>query len=643
MSELTLPGWAECRAAAESVEFSPRGRQVLAIVRPRGPFGLLRRRGPLALQLYVAARDNLLVWQGPDSLALLQPPAEKRSPLTAPGLRLGVLRALVRQWDTILYAGPALLLLGGAGVAALAVAGGAGRDVGLLGVALALGSMLYILVCMVSVVVTALVRMVVGLARGAPKADQVAVETLPGRRWTLVLGHHVARGPAGPLLDAVDRHLERILVRKTEEEAEERGVKIVTAVVTENVVVLRGAATSEPMREAMAGWTEQQHDAPIAVRLSEYRPDAAPARIFESGGFLAWYLGGSAVVLVVLAYAVAEWEREACGSDCDGRPATYGSALRWLLQRLLLSDPYGIGPASRPAWIVGWLVSVLAVTGLFVAVAALQQRLRHRRAQLALFDRRNSALMPTHTLIMVATDAEHRAVSAAVHAVNHTPPREEFQPSQVVTRLGTIGRTRISLAQVEPGNVNPGSAAISAAALVTRLQPDFLILTGICFGLREKEQEIGDVLVCTQLRATGQRKMAKSEDGGTVEIIRGDSVTASPMLLGRLRAAARQFDAGPAVHFGQMLSDSVLVSSRQYRDELHEKHPDAIGGDMEGAGVYAVAAQAKVDWALVKGICDWGFDKTDEFHRLAAENAAAVVVQAAAMGAFDQAPAHGAL
>ena len=93
--------------------------------------GVLRRRRPLALQLYVAARDELLIWRGPDSLALLQPPGGKRSPHAAPGWRLAVLRTLARQRDSVVLIVPALLLLGAAGIAALLVTAGGGRTVGL--------------------------------------------------------------------------------------------------------------------------------------------------------------------------------------------------------------------------------------------------------------------------------------------------------------------------------------------------------------------------------------------------------------------------------------------------------------------------------------------------------------------------------
>jgi nucleoside phosphorylase len=670
MQELMpAPTWGECRTAAGSIGSAELGPEAIGIVRPRGPFGVLRRRGPLALQLYVAARDHLLIWQGPDSLALLQPPAEKISPLAAPGLRLGVLRRLVRGWDTFLFAGPAGLLLAGAGLAALALAAGVGRYAGVIGVLLALAAMIHVALLMSSLVVAALVRTLAGLFR-SPSPDAIAAEVLPGRQWTVVLCHHVTDARTRGLLGAIDRQFARILLADVREDALQKGVKVVAAEVTETLVVLQRGGTTRAVRDAIGDWTEQDrivHDgAEIALRMSQFRPSGVPSRIFESGGFLAWYVGGEIAVLAVLARIVAGWERAACAVACQAHPVTYGSAWHWLLQRLLLSDPFGLGPATRPAWMVGWLVSLMSITGLFVAVAALQQYLRARTAKLAAIMRK-AHQMPSHTLIMVATAKEYRAVSEAVQAVTRHEPEETFLAHQVVTRLGTISLTRISLVQVEPGTIGPGAAAIAAAALVTRLEPDFLILTGICYGLRPGPQDFSDVLVCTQLRAIDLRKVAEPRDhvpgepvrtgaaaaerlattappaGDPTVINRGDQVTPSPMLLGRLRAAARRLDGTPTVHFGPMLTANTLVSSRKLRDELHAAQPDAIGGEMEGAGVYAAAAHAKVDWIVVKGVCDWGFDKIDDFHDAAARNAAALIVQAAEMGGLDEAPARGAI
>ena len=71
---------------------------------------------------------------------------------------------------------------------------------------------------------------------------------------------------------------------------------------------------------------------------------------------------------------------------------------------------------------------------------------------------------------------------------------------------------------------------------------------------------------------------------------------------------------------------TILLGPLRYRDQLKAAHPDAIGGEMEGSGIYAAAMRGKIDWALVKGICDWGHGKSDEYQHVAAQNAASFVL-----------------
>lgn len=118
-------------------------------------------------------------------------------------------------------------------------------------------------------------------------------------------------------------------------------------------------------------------------------------------------------------------------------------------------------------------------------------------------------------------------------------------------------------------------------------------------------------------------------------ILRGDKVTPSGLLLDRLRAAEVDW-AGVPVHYGLMLSSSVLINSVSVRDQLVALEPDGRGAEMEGGGVYAAAAKGRTDWILVKAISDWGIRKNDDAHPLAARNAAEFVVDMIRGGALDR-------
>ena len=65
----------------------------------------------------------------------------------------------------------------------------------------------------------------------------------------------------------------------------------------------------------------------------------------------------------------------------------------------------------------------------------------------------------------------------------------------------------------------------------------------------------------------------------------------------------------------------------------------AIGGEMEGIGVYAAAAKERVDWIVVKSICDWGMGENDDWHAAASRNAAEFVRDVLLNGGLDSRPA----
>src|SRR5262249_30763174 len=126
---------------------------------------------------------------------------------------------------------------------------------------------------------------------------------------------------------------------------------------------------------------------------------------------------------------------------------------------------------------------------------------------------------------------------------------------------------------------------------------------------------------------------------------RGDRVMASPHLLDLFIAGQYSLpniwsDKPPKINFGLILSGSKLVDHPGYREELHRFAPDAIGGEMEGIGLYHAAAERKVHWILVKAICDWAdgnkhLDKNNR-QKLAASNAAVFTHHVLQRGGFER-------
>jgi nucleoside phosphorylase len=155
-------------------------------------------------------------------------------------------------------------------------------------------------------------------------------------------------------------------------------------------------------------------------------------------------------------------------------------------------------------------------------------------------------------------------------------------------------------------------------------------MVGIAFGLKPDKQKIGDILVSRQICCYDLQRVTELTPGEITNTPRGDRVTSAPRLLDRFEAGTVGWEGGK-VRFGLVLSGDKLVDSATLKANLLALEPEAIGGEMEAAGVYAAAYKGKVDWIMVKAICDWGEAKNtpnkDEDQARAARNAAEFVFQ----------------
>ncbi len=233
-------------------------------------------------------------------------------------------------------------------------------------------------------------------------------------------------------------------------------------------------------------------------------------------------------------------------------------------------------------------------------------------------------------LLVTATEVEMRAVRDAFLQKTGTFERHIIG-DKTYFDLGVVGEARICLVQSEMGAGGPGGATLVVHESIKALSPSAIVMVGIAFGLLPDEQNIGDILVSRQLLGYEMQRVEVGPGGQEVIKPRGDRPQASTRLLDRFRASI--FDwTGPKVHFGLVLSGEKLVNSKDFRDKLLRIEPEAIGGEMEGTGGYAAAHRNKVDWILVKAICDWAENKEDTYQKQAAENAVRFIIHVLEQG-----------
>lgn len=236
-------------------------------------------------------------------------------------------------------------------------------------------------------------------------------------------------------------------------------------------------------------------------------------------------------------------------------------------------------------------------------------------------------------LLVTVTEIEARAVldCCSGHKLYFIGERTYYD-------LGVVGEARVFMVQSEMGSDGLGGSRFTVEEGIRALSPAAVIMVGIAFGMDTEKQHIGDILVSRQLVAYDPQRIGSGPDGKLITSLRGDRVSVPIRLLDRFKAGLKTWQEPPYVRFGLILSGTKLIDNQNFRDLLRQLEGEAIGGEMEGVGLYEAAQRYNVDWLLVKAICDWadgrkGEDK-DNRQKEAACNAARFTFHVIQQGVF---------
>jgi nucleoside phosphorylase len=243
-------------------------------------------------------------------------------------------------------------------------------------------------------------------------------------------------------------------------------------------------------------------------------------------------------------------------------------------------------------------------------------------------------------LLVTVTEVEARAVFDAFTPSQE--PKRIFIDKNTYYDLGVHGNARVLMAQSEMGSGGPAGTQATVQASIEALSPDSVVMVGIAFGVNSKKQKIGDILISRQLTSYDLQRVGMDKRGRQKRIPRGDRAHASVRLVDRFVSGRKDWKESE-VRDGLILSGDKLVDNLEFLQQLLQFEPEAIGGEMEGAGLYAAAQRAEVDWLLVKAICDWADGNKSRNkkvrQKLAAQNAAQFVLHVIEQGGLArQAP-----
>lgn len=229
-------------------------------------------------------------------------------------------------------------------------------------------------------------------------------------------------------------------------------------------------------------------------------------------------------------------------------------------------------------------------------------------------------------VIMTATDKE---LDAVMHLVGYYPGRKSILQAFVGTEtyfLGKFGMYKAAITMCFSGSVGEGSSALATSRAINTWSPRAVIMAGIAFGKDPAKQKIADVMVASQIIPYERVRVSKQE-----VVFRAPIPPSNATLLNRFRNARTWHFTRPdgkecALLIDPLLSGEKLVDNLAFKRQLFQVHPQAIGGEMEGAGVCSAAGSVGVPWILVKSICDWGDGKKHKRYQTLAAAASASLV-----------------
>lgn len=212
-------------------------------------------------------------------------------------------------------------------------------------------------------------------------------------------------------------------------------------------------------------------------------------------------------------------------------------------------------------------------------------------------------------LLVTATETEKKELHKHLKPLPGQTKVIKVYKGKYTYYVGVFGRYyAVHVACNDMGSSQRNASLVTTVDAANTWSPKVALMVGIAFGADKKKQKIGDVLVSERIiNYEPQRK------GKETTLMRGKEGPASSILIDRFKSVNDwsfvQNDRTPAIIVGTMLSGEKLIDDPDYKEELMKAYPEAIGGEMEGAGIYSACDTRVEHWILVKGICDYADGK----------------------------------
>lgn len=229
-------------------------------------------------------------------------------------------------------------------------------------------------------------------------------------------------------------------------------------------------------------------------------------------------------------------------------------------------------------------------------------------------------------VLLTATDIELLKVLQLLKPYPRKQNIQRVYSESATYHLGKFGAYKTVVTRCRIGSINNNEATLAVEQVLRKWNPKAIIMVGIACGRDPTKQKIGDVLIASEIQPYESQRVGKET------INRNIPKSSNKTLLDRFdcvhdwksKSIDGMFCNPPEV--GSILSGEKLIDNPEFKAELFEQFPEAIGGEMEGAALCAASERVGTAWILVKSISDWGDGKKHNKHQPLAAGAAASFV-----------------
>lgn len=212
-------------------------------------------------------------------------------------------------------------------------------------------------------------------------------------------------------------------------------------------------------------------------------------------------------------------------------------------------------------------------------------------------------------LLVTATEIEKETLHSYLKPIKGRTNLIKIHKGKQTYFLGILGNYKVvHVSCGHMGAVSPQASLTTTMNGIAFCKPTVVLMIGIAFGKGGK-QKIGDILISESVVQYDIQRLGETE-----LLQKGTPGSACTTLLNRFKNITDWNysinNRRPTIIPGLLLSGEKLIDNPEYKSKLLKAYPTAIGGEMEGFGVYSACSNSSiVHWIIVKGICDFADGK----------------------------------